>query len=167
MGDEVYLSAKPVETTWIRWLGYVLTWGNEPVHACLFWQYEDGCYKAELTSDKPIANAKVVGKGDGYTIQITKVPQTEGTIVKGADKYTVEGAVRLYASTAKGYLDGSNERDFYSSPQGYGGPMYDVYTCNTFTSWALAQSCLIPPSKPSRGAIGWGVKPKFPGPKMD
>jgi len=167
MGDEVYLSVKTVETNWIRWLGYILSWGNTPVHSCLYWKYEDGCYRADLTNDKPTSDTKIVGKGDGYTIQITKVPQAEGTVVKGADKYSVEGAVRIYASTAKGYLDGSDERDFYPTPQGYGGPMYDIYTCNTFVSWVLSQSCLVPPEKPAPGAIGWGKKPKFPGLKTD
>jgi len=162
--DEVYLYVATVETKWLKWFGFILNFGTFPVHSELYWKKDNQYYMAELDCTATSPDVEIVGKGDGYIIQISKVDKPQGQKVK-ADAKLLEQAIRAYASTYCGYLDGSEERDFYSSPQGYGGPMYDIYTCNTFTSWVLSQANSEKINKP-KGAIGWGVQPKFPGPAL-
>lgn len=162
----VYLNIVTVTTTWLNWLGHLFTGKDQPVHSELYFQISGQWYITELTSD-PCSPDEVVGKGDGYTVQLRKVRVPKGIYVE-ADTYDLERLVRLYASTAAGDLTSSAvERSFYDDPQRCGGPMYDSrYTSNTYVSWLLKRVCRVVPVRPP-GAVGWGNEPLWPGPIRD
>ena len=167
---EVYLHTEIVTMTLLKWIGKILLWGKQPVHCRLYWGVADQnsvmrYFMTELTSDAPTSITEIVGKGEGYTIQITPVFYPEGMLIPGADAKYVDDLARNYANTNNGDLtDSFHNKDFYSTPQGYGGPMYDRATSNTYAKWILEHVCTNLPAEP-QGAIGWNTTPMFPGPK--
>lgn len=169
MEPGIYLFHAEVQLWYLRWIGFVLGRGTFPVHTCLYAKLAASgyCFKIELTSDPPTQQTRTVGRGDGYTIQITKIEENEmkGELVPGCCQLKAMEVTESYASTHKGDLTYSDaERDWYEKPQGYGGPMFDRATCNTFTCYVLSESSqgrTLPPKPP--GAMGWGYAPKFPG----
>lgn len=161
--DEIRYCYRVINLRWLRILGQIIGLGVPPVHTQIFYRINDQCYMTELTSDPVPPQGEIVGRGDGYTIQITKVPYVLGEPVEG-DCSTIDAAARAYASTKNGYLAGTfSSHEWYAIPQGYGGPYYDRCTSNTYASWILKKCCKKMPPKPS-GAIGWDSIPFFPGP---
>lgn len=170
MEPGVYLHYEKVQLWYLKWIGFILNLGKLPVHSCLYVKLKkmETCFKVELTSDPPEMNTRTVGRGDGYTVQVTVIPESEmkGERVSECAQLAVLIHAENYASTRYGDLTYSSaEREWYDHPQGYGGPMFDRNTCNTFTYYLLKNSLSKEemPKKPI-GAIGWGRSPKFPGP---
>jgi hypothetical protein len=168
----VYLYYSKVQLWYLKWFGWLVGFGTFPVHSflCVKLAKSGYCMKVELTSDPPNQNTRIVGRGDGYTIQITTIDEKEvcGDFVPNCSPLAILETAERYASTKNGDLTYSSaERDWYKEPQGYGGPMFDRSTCNTFTYYILKKSSVDGkvPSKP-KGAIGWGLDPKFPGPQL-
>lgn len=176
MKCELFFQYAIVEMKFLKILGWLLTRGTKPVHCRIYWseQGDNGLdfWLAELVSCTPGPNNKVVGVGDGYTIQKTKIRVLPSTVYfvesLSCDSQVIHDLVDSYASIKNGNLNGTQntfEREWFDSPQGFGGPMYDTsVTSNTFASWVMRSVCRVMPEKPS-GAIGWNAKPKFPGPK--
>jgi hypothetical protein len=172
MNPGVYLYHAEVQLWYLRWIGFFLGRGTFPVHTCVYVKLKSTgyCFRMELTSDPPTQQTRTVGRGDGYTIQITRIEDKDmkGELVEGCCQLVAMLVAENYASTQCGDLNYSSaERDWFDKPQGYGGPMFDRYTCNTFTYYVLRESLLdgsLPP-KP-KGAMGWGLSPKFPGPTL-
>jgi len=170
MEPGIYVYSEEVQIWWLRWIGYILSFGKVPVHTCLYVKLAASgyCFRLELTSEPPTQKTRTVGRGDGYTIQITRVEENEvkGDYVGNCSPLAAMVVTENYASTENGDLSYTGaERGWYDEPQGCGGPMFDRCTCNTFTSYVLKKAVLdgeLPPRP--RGAIGWGQKPKFPGP---
>lgn len=164
MENEVRYSYATIQMPILKWVGMIIGFGTPPVHTKIYWRYNDQCWMTELTSDPAGPNCEDVGIGDGYTIQITKVPDLIGTKVECPKIDMIEGFARAYASTKNGDLSAlPYDRDWYCDPQGYGGPMYDRCTSNTYASWILRHTGSAMPEKP-KGAIGWDSAPLFPGP---
>jgi hypothetical protein len=171
--SEVYVEVVPVATTWLKWLGQLFALGAPPVHTRLYWGIFDGSsysyFMTELTSDVPAPGGKIVGRGDGYSIQVTPVSAPVGARIDDCVPASIRFLAEAYGSVERGDLNGSFfERDWYDEPQKYGGPMYDTRnTSNTYVYWLLSKCCSVPASMPGKpsGAIGWGSMPKFPGPK--
>lgn len=162
--DNIFLDFVTVQTWWMKWIGRLLACGKAPLHSQIYW-YQDGkCFMTELTDDPIAAGGVVIGKGDGYQVQITPVPAIRGNPIPCDDLAAAIWAMREYASTKKGDLNGTEcDRHWYDQPQGYGGPMYDACTCNTYAKWVLSHGCkAIPPAL--EGAVGWDNVPMFPGP---
>jgi hypothetical protein len=159
----VYYQPSPVTSSLIGLLGKLLLWGGIPLHTRIFWMKDGQPWMTELTSDVPTGNVVVVGRGDGYTIQAGPVDLLEGYPVIGSDPSKVWDLCNDYASVKKGNLNSSpDDRDWYKEPQGYGGPMYDRCTSNTYAAWILQRVGGVTPGMP-KGAIGWDEVPLFPG----
>ena len=161
--DGAFLCITPVQVWYLHIIGKILSLGAAPVHCRLYWRKDGQCWMTELTNDIPGQTTEIVGVGDGYTIQTSKAIDTIGVYIPcNIDK--IDGFTRAYGSTVNGRL--TNGCDWFNEPRGYGGPMYDKNTSNTYVTW-LIQKCggQLPP-KP-RGAIGWGRDPKFPGPEIN
>lgn len=166
MENEVRYSYATIDMAILRWIGMLISWGVPPVHTRIYWRLNDQCWMSELTSDTPVPNCVDVGSGDGYTIQITRVPELIGTKVECPHVEKLDAYARSYASIEKGNLSYRSdlERNWYAEPQGYGGPLYDRCTSNTYAAWLMRQSGCVMPAKP-KGGIGWDEMPSFPGPK--
>lgn len=164
---ECYLYSNPVTMFPLRQIGWLLTFGKGVSHARIYWEMRGKWVYTEMSSDPIKPGDEIVGKGDGYTIQILQAPIVKGMKID-CDTEMLEKYVRLYASTMYGNFNSSATseiRDYYDDPQGYGGPMYEFgSTCNTYIYYLLKKTCKTIPGKP-RGSIGWGKMPKFPGPK--
>lgn len=164
---ECYLYSNPVSMFPLKQIGWLLTFGKGVSHARVYWQMRGKLVYTEMSSDPIKPGDEIVGKGDGYTIQIIQASDVKGIKID-CDTEMLEKYARLYASTMYGDLNSSAAsefRDYYSDPQGYGGPMYEFgSTCNTYIYYLLKKTCKNMPDKP-RGAIGWNRFPRFPGPK--
>ena len=166
MSFKAYFHYEKVQLWYLRWLGWFLGFGRIPVHSMIYWIDENGDkFICEMTSDPPNKPEEIVGKGDGYTIQIRRVDKVEGEELKECRVDLLIENAKKYANCDKGFLD-VEERDWCYEPQGYGGPMYDRPTCNTFVSWLIKRSLARMPKRPT-GALGWDVTPKFPCKKLD
>lgn len=174
--SEVYLEVNPIKTWWLAALGGAcMFWKASPVHCRLYWgllepkTFRYSYFMTELTSSAPSApGCKIVGRGDGYTIQITPVDAPAGTRVDDCDTSKIDDLARSYASVEKGNYSvfGEWERQWSPEPQGYGGPMYEASTTsNTYAYWILSMCARPVPPRPCAGAIGWGTAPMFPKPK--
>lgn len=163
---QAYLEAVTITTKWIYWVGYLLGGGVPPVHSRVHWASDDGLtWLTELTADPAsLTGGLVIGKGDGYTIQISPTKGIRGVPV-GGDSRKIEHFARAYASVALGDLTSTSAaRDWAPEPQGYGGPMYDLCTSNTYAAWLLGKiGSSVPPAP--RGAVGWAHQPMFPKPR--
>jgi hypothetical protein len=159
-----FLYYEEVSLWYLRYIGWLLG-GKIPVHCRIYFTDGDKRYITELTSDKPTSPEQVVGKGEGYTIQIREVETIRGIPLDGCNVDLLIEKAKIYANCDNGTLS-TEERDWYYEPQGHGGPMYDRPTSNTYVSWLISKTCKINPSKP-KGAIGWDIVPKFPGKKPD
>lgn len=167
MDGFAYLHFAPIKNVWfLKKLGSLLLWGGVPVHCCLYWMKNSKFYMTELCSPSSSNLGDIIGRGDGYLIHIKQVEYPEGEPIL-CDTGRIELLARSYASVENGDLNTIiDEREWYSEPQGYGGPMYDRCTSNTYIYWLLKKTAKKMPLRPS-GAIGWGVNPKFPGIKCD
>jgi len=165
--DNLFVFFEPVRTWWMRWIGRILG-GKIPLHSQVYWIQDGKCFMTELTDDPVALGGIVVGKGDGYEVQITPVPNVQGNPVPCDDLDAAIRAMKEYASIENGDLNGTEcDRHWYDQPQGYGGPMYgDPCTCNTFSRWVLSHGCKCLPPVPE-GAVGWDHVPKFPGPPLN
>lgn len=168
MNTEIYLHTTQVSTGILYWIGLLLSGGKTPVHSAIYWKQDGKFWKTELTNDPPsVTNAVVVGTGDGYTIQVGNVSALQGSLIGSGDADQIAKFAALYANTEKGDLNSSfASRDWYGEPQGYGGPMYDKCTSNTYAAWILRKVGAVLPPKPV-GALGWDDSPFFPGPRYE
>lgn len=166
MTELVFFEPKPVTGSILSFIGQLILHGGVPVHTKVYWTWQGRVWMTELTSDAPGLETEIVGWGDGYMIQITPVAFAPGRpSIPDADASKVRKLAESYASIKNGkLLDTACERDWYKTPQGYGGPEYGGCTSNTYAAWILQQICQQKPPKP-RGAIGWDAEPMFPGPK--
>lgn len=162
--NDVYLDFQSITTHYLGIIGFVLNGFVWPCHCRISWQDSHGkWWMTELADTPDFPEFHIAGKGDGYRIYIYEVSAPAGTKVGQADPAKVFEAARRYASTEKGDLWYSGPlRKWYHEPQGYGGPMYDECTSNTFAHWVLKQ-CGLTFVKP-KGAFGWEATPLFPGP---
>lgn len=163
--ETIYLNVIPIQTWWLRLVGRLLLLGKAPLHSQLYWQQDGRCFMSELNEGRVAAGGVVIGKGDGYQIQITPVPKVQGVAIP-CELAAAIRAMKQYASIEKGDLIATNlSKHWYAEPQGYGGPEYDTCTCNTYAKWVLSRSCkTVPPALD--GAIGWDHVPMFPGPPL-
>lgn len=162
----IYLHQSRVEGL-LRALGKAVAKGN-PIHCRIYWEDLDGRWMTELVQTPAGPDTEIVGRGDGYTIQISRVAELLGDKMEGGDSTKLNALARSYASVAKGDLSGSNaadEREWVDEPKGYGGPQYSPSsTSNTYVWWLLLKSGVKLPAEPA-GSVGWGKNPKFPRPK--
>jgi len=165
MSKEAYFYCEKVQLWYLRWIGWFLGGRTIPVHSKIYWIDGDKTFICEMTSDPPNKPEEIVGRGDGYTIQIRETTGPKGDMLLDCNVDLLIQKAKEYANCDKGFLQ-VEERDWYYEPQGHGGPMYDKPTCNTFISWLIKKSCRRIPVKPT-GAIGWDVIPKFPGKLID
>lgn len=161
---DVYLEDQSITAHYLGVIGYVLNGLVWPVHCRVYWRDISGqWFMTELADSPDNPNFVIIGKGGGYKIYVYKVPAPFGTKVGQADPEVVERAAREYANTRRGDLWYSGpQRKWHDKPQGYGGPMYDKCTSNTYAHWILSQAGLAF-AKP-KGAFGWESKAEFPGP---
>lgn len=152
----------------MRVLGKAVAKGVNPVHCRVYWEDLDGRWMTELVNTEAGPKTEIVGRGDGYTIQISSVDEVLGEKMEEGDSAKLSALARSYASVAKGDLTGGNvadEREWANEPKGYGGPAYDHrITSNTYIWWLLLKAGVKLPTEPA-GAVGWGHAPKFPRPK--
>lgn len=171
---EVYLAQKPIEQRWLRLIAKALD-GEHPVHCTLIWSTIDPDTREREwweTSLVQISEAKpedIIGMGDGYRIVRRKIDASavRGDLLPACDSTRVEWWARQYAGTSNGDLSGSQmsaDRDWFGEPQGYGGPLYEAATCNTYIAWLILKTGGGEHPMPV-GAVGWDVRPRFPGPR--
>lgn len=172
---DVYLVMDPVEQTHLRLLAKVFA-GKTPVHCTLIWVVTDPLTKDrtawQTSLEKYVRDSgdQLVGGGDGYIILKSSIglEEVRGRWLGTCNSNDLEFWMSQYASRRKGDLTGphwSMQRDWYTEPQGYGGPMYDRATSNTYISWLLKQVGLE--AQKPEGALGWDCKPTFPGPNRE
>lgn len=176
--SEMYLDPEVISGTILNFLGSALLfWREKPVHCRVYWgqlchkTMEYKYWMTELTASPPGPETFVVGRGDGYTIQVSLVDKPVGTRMDDFDTSRVSDLASAYASVKNGDLNSAmpEDRSWHPAPQGFGGPGYDAgHTSNTYAWWLLNGSAMSKAAMPAMppGAIGWGNAPMFPGSTM-
>lgn len=166
----VFIHTGAITTWWINLLGKLFLRGKLPSHSRLYWIDSNlAVWMTELTTDAPTNLTEVVGRGDGYMIQITKIDNlqsVQGTLVPvlNCDADKIRTFACKYGNTDSGTYNTFECVRWYTEPQGWGGPQYDERTTsNTYISWLLRKSCVGPIPPMPTGGLGWGSNPEFPG----
>lgn len=165
--DKAFIYHAPVRMCSLRVLAWLFSMGRvQAIHSQIYWRNAGSCWMTELTNRPPGSTTIVIGRGDGYTIQMSRVGTTAYGFVSGiefeCDVDMLEYYAKQYANAKNGLLTSY----CHDEPRGHGGPGYhNGATCNTYISWLVEKCCRgFIPEKPL-GAWGWGRKPKFPGPR--